>query len=108
MSISRRLKQVCRGCDATQAKILAADRGAPAPLIDNRLETKTGKAIGQLVQATLDMLGKLQAGLRVQPLQLLFGQGPLGLLLGPGIAQASAPFDRAFESFLKIHGEGTM
>ena len=46
----------------TQAKILAADRGAPAPLIDDRLETKTGKAIGQLVQATFDMLGKLADG----------------------------------------------
>lgn len=53
------------------------------------------------------MLGKLQAGLRVQSLQLLLGQGPLGFFLRPGIAQASAPFNRVFKLFLKIHGERT-
>ena len=77
-----------------QTKILAADRRAPAPLIHDRLETKTGKAVGQLAQATLDMLGEFQAGLRVQPLQLLLGQSPLGFLLRSGSALTSAPFDR--------------
>ena len=90
---------------STQTEILTAYRGTPAPLINDRFKSKTGEAIGQLVQATLDMLGKLETGLGVQPLQLLFGHRPLGLLLGSGIAQALAPFDRAFESFVKIHGK---
>ena len=90
---------------ATEPQILAADRGAPAPRIDNRLKAKAGKSIGQLVQASFDVLAKLQAGLRVHALQFLFRNGSLGLLLRPGIAQALASLYRSFESVLKIHGQ---
>ena len=53
------------------SRLIAA---APAPVVDDGLEAEAGETIGQLLQAALDLLGKAQPILGVQPLEFLFRQ----------------------------------
>src|SRR5689334_16316767 len=88
---------------AANRQVVAADSGAPTAWAHDGLVTEAREMLWQLPQALLDVLGKFQPILRVQPLELFLADRRFSLRASLRVLSPLAALNRPLESLVKVH-----